>query len=51
MALYLALQIMKGKLDYVAVVKKFGQYKDDIDAILVAEGFGHLIVEIPGGNK
>lgn len=43
---YLALQIMKGKLDYVAVVKKFKSYKDTIDEILVAEGKHDLIVEV-----
>lgn len=33
-ASYLARQIKKGKLNYDAVVTKFPQYKDDIDAIL-----------------
>lgn len=47
MAAYLALQIMKGNLNYVAVVTKFPQYKDDIDTILVAEGRTDLIVPIP----
>ena len=42
---YLALQIIKGKLDYSAVVKKFKSYKDVIDEILVAEGMEKLIVE------
>lgn len=46
MAAYLALQIMKGKLDYVAVIKKFPQHKEDIDTILVAEGKSDLIVPI-----
>lgn len=44
MAAYLALQIMKGNLDYVAVVTKFQKYKDDIDTILIAEGKQDLIV-------
>lgn len=44
MAAYLALQIMKGNLDYTAVVNKFGKYKDDIDTILIAEGKQDLIV-------
>ncbi len=46
MAPYLALQIMKGKLDYVAVVKRFEKYKDDIDEILTAEGKQDLIKEV-----
>lgn len=43
MAAYLALQIMKGKLDYTAVTIKFQQYKEDIDAILIDEGKENLI--------
>lgn len=43
MAAYLALQIMKGKLDYTAVTIKFQQYKEDIDSILTAEGKQDLI--------
>lgn len=45
MAPYLALQIMKGKLDYTAVVTKFPQYKSDIDVILIVEGKENLIIE------
>ncbi|MPM61942.1 hypothetical protein SDC9_108806 [bioreactor metagenome] len=45
MVAYLALQIMKGKLDYVAVVTKFPQYKEDIDTILIAEGREDLIIK------
>ncbi|UVX69106.1 MAG: hypothetical protein [Bacteriophage sp.] len=44
MAGYLAMRIMKGALDYSEVVKKFPQFKEDIDAILIMEGRGDLIV-------
>lgn len=49
MVVYLAMRIMDkadtGKgLDYVAVVTKFPQYKNDIDAILIAEGREELII-------
>jgi hypothetical protein len=44
MATYLAMRIKEGKLDYTAVVTKYPQFKSDIDAILVADGFEHLIV-------
>ncbi|WP_411168612.1 hypothetical protein ACH36K_16085 [Clostridium sp. MB05] len=43
MAAYLALQISKRKLDYIAVVNKFSKYKDDIDSILESEGKEALI--------
>lgn len=43
MAAYLALQIGKGKLDYKAVVKLYSQFKNDIDMILVADGYHDLI--------
>lgn len=46
MAPYLALQIMKGNLDYISVIKKFGKYKEDIDQILVAEGKQDMIKEV-----
>lgn len=45
MAPYLALQIMKGKLDYISVVAKFLQYEEDINTILIAEGKQDLIKE------
>lgn len=47
MGVYLALQITKGRLDYVAVTshKTWFQFKDEIDAILIAEGQQDLIVE------
>lgn len=45
MAGYFAKRIMAGKLEYTAVVNKYGEYKEDIDLILIAEGYGHLITE------
>jgi hypothetical protein len=49
MALYLAKQIMEGKMDYVAVFsrKTFQPYKEDVDDILTAEGKQDLIQPIP----
>ena len=49
MAAYLALGIEEGRLDYLTVVTnpKLAQFKDDIDMILIADGFQHLIVPIP----
>lgn len=44
MAAYFAMRIEGGYLDYTAVVTKYPQYKTDIDLILVADGYGHLIV-------
>lgn len=46
MAAYLALQISKGNLDYVAVTTHptWKQFKEDIDAILIADGKEDLIV-------
>lgn len=38
MAAYFAMRIEVSKLDYVAVVTKYPQFKSDIDAILVADG-------------
>lgn len=45
MAGYLAMRIEAGKLDYVAVTNLYPQFKNDIDTILVNDGFEHLIVE------
>lgn len=42
MAAYLAMRIIKGKLAYSKVIEVYGQYKDDIDEILVLEGMEHL---------
>lgn len=43
MAVYLTMQILKGKLDYVLVTSKYPQYKEEIDVILVGEGREDLI--------
>lgn len=45
MAGYLAMRIEAGKLDYVAVVTRYQQFKADIDTILINDGFQDLIVE------
>lgn len=45
MAGYLAMRIEAGKLDYVAVVTRYPQFKSDIDTILINDGFQDLIVE------
>ncbi len=45
MAGYLAMRIEAGKLDYVAVVTRYPQFKADIDTILINDGFQELIVE------
>lgn len=45
MAGYLAMRIELGKLDYVAVVTKYPQFKTEIDEILVNDGRQELIVE------
>ena len=45
MAGYLAMRIETGKLDYVAVVTRYPQFKADVDTILINDGFQDLIVE------
>lgn len=45
MGAYLAMRIIKGKLKYEAVMKQYGEFKEDIDLILEAEGYGHLITQ------
>ena len=45
MAGYLAMRIEAGKLDYIAVVTRYPQFKADIDTILINDGFQDLIVE------
>lgn len=45
MAAYLALRIEQGKFDYSAVVTKYPQFKNDIDQILVADGYQGLITQ------
>ena len=44
MAGYLSMRIMLGKLDYLAVVTRYPQFKADIDTILINDGFQDLIV-------
>lgn len=39
MAAYLAHRIEAGKLDYKAVTAKYPQFKEDIDTILVGDGY------------
>ena len=48
MALYLASQLEKGKLDYLAVfsIPRYTEFKEDVDAMLVADGYQDLIVPI-----
>ena len=43
MAGYLASRIKLGKLDYLAVVTRYPQFKDGIDEILINDGFQDLI--------
>lgn len=43
MAAYFAMRIEDAKLDYLAVITKYPQFKNDIDAILVADGKQDLI--------
>ena len=45
MAGYLAMRIEAGKLDYVAVVARYPQFKADIDTILIDDGFQDLIID------
>jgi hypothetical protein len=46
MAAYLALGIEEKRLDYHSIVTnaRYTRFKDDIDAILIADGFQNLIV-------
>ena len=43
---YFASRIKAGKLDYLAVVTRYPQFKDGIDEILINDGYQNLIVEI-----
>lgn len=43
MAAYFASRILKGYLKYSSVIKRYPQYKDDIDFILQCEGREDLI--------
>jgi hypothetical protein len=44
---YLAMRIETVNLDYVAVVTRYPQFKEGIDAKLTLDGFANLIVPIP----
>ena len=44
MEVYLASRIKIGKMDYIAVVTRYPQFKDGIDEILINDGFQYLIV-------
>lgn len=39
MAAYFAMRLEKGKLNYNTVVQKYPQFKEDIDLILLADGY------------
>lgn len=39
MAAYFAMRLEKGKLNYNTVIQKYPQYKEDIDLILMADGY------------
>ena len=43
MATYLAMQILKKKLDYKQVISKLSEYEEAIDIVLVSEGREDLI--------
>lgn len=46
MVAYLAKRIIMGKLPYAVVLSEaWGEYKEDVDAILIAEGRVDLIEE------
>jgi hypothetical protein len=45
MAAYFALRIMKRKIKYSKIISAFPEYKEDIDAILIAEGEDELMEE------
>ena len=46
MASYFANRIVKGALKYEDVIKKYPQYKEDINSILISEGHSDLIIEL-----
>ena len=49
MAIYFSEGIEEGRLSYLAVfsIPKYTQFKESVDAMLVADGFQDLIVPIP----
>lgn len=46
MGAYFASRIMKKALKYEDVIRKYPEFKEDIDFILRSEGYGDLIVEV-----
>ena len=46
MAGYLAMRIAAGKLDYLAVVTRYPQFKEDVDTILINDGLQDFIVNV-----
>lgn len=46
MSAYFASRIIKCALKYEDVIGKYPQYKEDIDLILIAEGYSDLIIEL-----
>lgn len=46
MGAYFASRIMKKALKYEDVIRKYPEFKEDIDLILRSEGYGDLIVEV-----
>ena len=46
MASYFASRIIKGALKYEDVINKYPQYKEDINSILISEGYSDLIIEL-----
>jgi hypothetical protein len=46
MASYFANRIIKGALKYEDVINKYPQYKEDINSILISEGYSDLIIEL-----
>lgn len=49
MAFYLTGQLEKNHIDYLQAFsnKKLASVKEDTDAMLIADGYGNLIVPIP----
>ena len=46
MAKYICLQIERGGLIYDKVIPLYPQFKEEVDACLIAKGLEHLIVEL-----
>lgn len=44
MAMFMAMKIMEGVFDYsILDFRLYERYREEVDAILIAEGKGHLI--------